>query len=70
VIEVFKADDGWRFRVKGANGEIQASGESYTSHADAERGVNDLIKTILRDVAALDYTVTWTRKPEIGDTVE
>lgn len=38
----------WRFRVKGANGEIVASSESYTTKADAERGAATL-KRLMRD---------------------
>jgi len=29
MIEVYQAADGWRFRIKGKNGEIIAVGESY-----------------------------------------
>lgn len=31
------APDSWRWRLRGANGEIVASGESYTSRCDAMR---------------------------------
>lgn len=31
----------WRWRVKAANGEIVAVGESYTTEADAKRGLVD-----------------------------
>lgn len=33
-VEVYKADDGWRWRAKAGNGEIVASGESYERRAD------------------------------------
>jgi uncharacterized protein YegP (UPF0339 family) len=35
--EVYKADDGWRWRRKADNGEIIATGESYTRKHDAKR---------------------------------
>ena len=42
--EIYKAKDGWRFRFKGANGEIITGGESYMTKWGAKRGVNRLIK--------------------------
>lgn len=40
--ETFKDTDGeWRWRLKGANGEIVATSEAYTRQADAVRGIND-----------------------------
>lgn len=37
-IEVYEAEDGWRWRLAAANGEIVAdSGEAYTTRHDAER---------------------------------
>lgn len=38
----------WRFRVKGANGEIVVSSEGYTTKADAERGAATL-KRLMKD---------------------
>lgn len=37
--EVYQSEDGWRFRIKGANHEIMATGESYTTKASAITGV-------------------------------
>lgn len=34
--EVYPGTDGWRWRVKGGNGEILASGEAYVRRVDAE----------------------------------
>lgn len=43
MIEIFQdAEGGWRFRVKGNNGEIVAASESYTRRSDAVRGSNAL----------------------------
>jgi len=36
--EIYRAPDGWRWRLKSRNGEIVASGEAYTSKRGAERG--------------------------------
>lgn len=33
--QVFQRGDGWRFRIKGANGEVIATGESYKAKRDA-----------------------------------
>lgn len=38
----------WRFRVKGGNGEIVATGEGHSSPSDAERSLAAL-RRILRD---------------------
>lgn len=49
MTEIFQDDEGgWRFRVKGKNGEIVAWGEAYTRPEDAERGLATL-RRILRD---------------------
>ena len=37
--EVYQAADGWRWRLKSANGEIVASGEGYVRKAGALAGV-------------------------------
>lgn len=43
MVEVYQdPEGGWRFRVKGANGEIVASGEAYSSESNAKRGVQTL----------------------------
>ena len=34
--ELYRADDGWRFRIKAENGEIIAQSEAYTRLSDAE----------------------------------
>lgn len=31
--QVFERTDGWRFRVKGGNGEVLATGEAYTGRS-------------------------------------
>lgn len=33
--ELYRASDGWRFRIKAANGEPIASGEAYVDRRDA-----------------------------------
>jgi len=33
-VEVYRASDGWRFRHRAANGEIDAQGEAYENRAD------------------------------------
>ena len=49
MIEIFQseADGQWRFHLKSANGEIVCSSEAYTRKADAVRGANTLVTTIL-----------------------
>ena len=37
--EIYKSGDQYRFRLKAANGEIVATGESYSTKQGAERGV-------------------------------
>lgn len=49
MTEIYQDEKGeWRFRVKGKNGEIVATGEGYSRPADAERGLATL-RRILRD---------------------
>jgi len=37
--EYYKSSDGWRWHLKGRNGEIVASGEAYTRKADVLRAI-------------------------------
>ena len=46
---------GYRFRLKAANGEIIATGESYTSKAGCENGI-DSIKRNVPDAKIVDIT--------------
>ena len=38
--EVYKARDGWRWRLRARNGRIIAQGESHTRKRDAERAAD------------------------------
>ena len=40
--EVYPAQDGWRWRLRAANGRIVATGEAHTRKADAERAAANL----------------------------
>lgn len=48
--EVYDADDqrvdSWRWRLVAANGEIVASGEGFTSQADARRAVRAVRRAV------------------------
>jgi uncharacterized protein YegP (UPF0339 family) len=37
--EIYKSADGWRWRIKAANGEIIALGEAYQTKGNAVQGV-------------------------------
>lgn len=37
IARVYKAPDGWRWRVLAANGEVIAQGEAYERRVDATR---------------------------------
>jgi hypothetical protein len=51
---------GWRWRLKAGNGEIVATGESYGSPRDAERGFRDAASSILILVNnALEFGANW-----------
>lgn len=43
--EVYEAKDGWRVRLRAANGRIIATGEAYTRERDAWRAVDTIRKT-------------------------
>lgn len=40
--EVYQARDGWRWRLRAANGRIVATGEAHTRKADAIRAAASL----------------------------
>lgn len=49
-IEVFQSEDSqWRFRIKGNNGEIVASSESYSVESSAHRGARTLKRILEGD---------------------
>lgn len=61
MIEFYQDEQGgWRFRVKGRNGEIVAGSEPYASEANAKRGVDDL-RAILG--SAPRYTTIGAKQP-------
>lgn len=41
--QVFRRDDGWWFRIKGANGEVLATGEAYKAKRDAVAAAKALV---------------------------
>ena len=56
--QVYRARDGWRWRLRGRNGRIVAeSGESYTRRRSAERGLG----VVIRAAAALHAVGEWPR---------
>ena len=46
--EIYQSGDEWRWRLKGGNHEIVASGEAYTTKQACEHGV-DLVKSTNAD---------------------
>lgn len=40
-VEVYEADDGWRWRALARNNEVIGQGEAYASKAGAIEGVHD-----------------------------
>lgn len=45
---IYKAKDGWRWRLKARNGKIVAdSGEAYTRKTAAERGALRLMRQVI-----------------------
>lgn len=51
--EVYKAKDGYRWRLKAANSEIVATGESYPTRAGANNGV-DAVKRAAAAASVVD----------------
>jgi len=43
--EIYKAADGWRWRMRGANHEVIATGEAYTTKSSARRGLKRVWRT-------------------------
>lgn len=43
--EVYRSADGWRWRLKAANGRIIATGEAHTRERDAWRAVETVAET-------------------------
>lgn len=44
--EVFKSKDGWRWRLRAANGRIIATGEAHTRERDAWRATRTVAATV------------------------
>lgn len=53
---IYQSGKEYRWQLKAANGEIQASGEGYTRRRDAVRGVKAVIASVvaIAGQAALD----------------
>lgn len=53
AVEFFEDEGGgWRFRVKGGNGEIVAASESYVSEDNARRGADTLYRLLQPEAMA------------------
>ena len=50
--QIYKAKDGWRWRLLAANGRTLASGEAFTRKADAERAVETMVQAVAQVVVA------------------
>lgn len=46
-LEVFEAKSDWRWRLRGANGEIQCQSEGYTTEGNAKRGAKAARRNML-----------------------
>lgn len=64
-IEIYPSRDGYRFRVKGGNGEIVATSEAYTSKANAQRGT----RTLVSGLSAMPTALTLVEAEEAPDQV-
>jgi uncharacterized protein YegP (UPF0339 family) len=53
--EIYKSGNGFRFRLKAGNGEIVATGESYTTKQGAERGI-EAVKSAAANAVTEDLT--------------
>jgi len=53
--EVYPSPDGWRFRVKAANGEIMCTGEAYVRRIDAESALKQLFGNGSLDVSVRNH---------------
>jgi uncharacterized protein YegP (UPF0339 family) len=51
--EIYEAKDGWRFRLKAGNGEVVATGESYSSRAAAVQGT-EAVRRAAADAEVVD----------------
>lgn len=49
----------WRWRLRAANGEVLASGESFTTRSDAWRAVHTVARAVLDAVAHRIETGQW-----------
>lgn len=43
VAEIYRSRKGWRFRLKGRNGEIVAASQAYSRKHDAKRGAERVL---------------------------
>ena len=56
--DVYKSADGWRWRIKAANGRIVADGgEAYARRAGATRAVAGLIRILAADIPVVQREV-------------
>lgn len=46
-IEIFPGVDGWRIRVRAANGEILMTSEAFASNGNARRAAKRLVRVVL-----------------------
>lgn len=54
-VELFKGGDGWRWRLRGVNGEILATSEAYSSKGKAESTAMMVHDTLLHGDDRVQY---------------
>jgi uncharacterized protein YegP (UPF0339 family) len=57
----FKAKDGFRWKLKAANGEIIATGEAYTRREDADRAIQT-VKDAVITIGIADMRAGWKKE--------
>ena len=53
--EIYPSTDGWRFRIKGDNGEIMCIGEAYVRRRDAEGALKQLFNNESLEVTVRNH---------------
>ena len=67
MIEIYETETGWRWRIKGHNGEIMATGEEYKTKFNVHRALGTLEYILTHDYDPVEIPLKRKHDMEYAD---
>ena len=70
MIEIYETETGWRWRIKGNNGEIMATGEEYKTKFNVHRALGTLEYILTHDYDPVEIPLKHNYLPPLKHDME